>query len=499
MKRAAVGLCIAVLALIAAVPVAAPTAAEVPASIYEAPDAVYTYVTHGAGSEADPYWSEVRALSGTQSSVVLQSALEGYPVTTLTLLTGCTAAVLVVPATVTSIAAGAFADCSGLTDLYFLGDRPAGTLPAEVTVHALAGTSGWPTGTAVLPKSVYQTASAAFSYCVLGGGATVLGLVSGTALVIPDADADGVPFTAVAADAFTGAALVSAELGPRVREIGDRAFYKCFELTSATLPASLEVIRDEAFRYCLRLGNVDLQNVGFLGFECFRDCESFTAIIIPDSVTVLGGGAFYICNAARTVTVGKGVAGISERAFGYCYALESISFAVPPANVERSAFINCRSLTSLDLSGTRTLGDSALYGCSVLTAVSLGSQLTSVGPSAFGECRSLTELRFPATLASVGAEAFFHCRSLTEVYFAGEMPAMTAEPFYGAGEVTVHVTAAHQASWQGYTGTLVVDADAGTPDPVWQWAAVITVLAAALAVGVWLLFRRRRGSARILL
>jgi hypothetical protein len=67
--------------------------------------------------------------------------------------------------------------------------------------------------------------------------------------------------------------------GKPVTSIGDRAFWKCTNLTSVTIPDSVISIGSRAFEYC-----------------------GFTSVIIGMSVTSIGWNAFVYCNSLESIT-----------------------------------------------------------------------------------------------------------------------------------------------------------------------------------------------------
>ena len=59
-----------------------------------------------------------------------------------------------------------------------------------------------------------------------------------------------------------------------------------------------------------------------------------------------------------------------------------------------------------------SIGDSAFYGCSALTSVTIPVGVTSIGDSAFYGCVSLTSIAIPESVLSIGNYAFYGCTSL---------------------------------------------------------------------------------------
>lgn len=464
-----------VLFLLTSVPI---TVSDATAS-YDSPDGMYTYITHGSGAESDPYWSEIASLSCGSDTVFLQSSLEGYGVTTVTSLSGCGADTVVVPRTVTSVADGAL-DGTEVERMVFLGDRPEMSIPNRVEVIALDSTSGWDAHTETIPLRTFGDGGSAFTYYVLEGSAYVYGASGPTDITIPDTDDDGVPFVGIDSEAFRDGDITSISFGRNLVSVGTRAFYGCESLASVTMGGSVRDIRDEAFRYCVRLADVDLTGVVTIGFESFRDCRSFGTITVPDSVTIMGGGAFYLCRSARSVDVGSGIDALSERSFGYCSSLESVDIT-GITSLGTSAFISCTSLRHVILDGDITdIGDSAFSGCTYLTGLDLGGSLVTVGGGAFYECRLLSELTFPGTLETIGTKAFFHCYGLTDLYFEGDMPEMSGDLLFGTADVAVHIYDTHKGSWASFDGELIVEEGPGTA----RMPSASVVIAVILAVAV---------------
>lgn len=465
------------------------TASAVPAD-YQSPDGVYSYVTSGAGTPGDPYRCDITAFAGKEGAVRIQSALEGYPLRTISSLEGCRSSSLVIPQTVTSIGQGAFSGCKNLESILFLGDRPSGNLPGNVSISVLQGASGWEEGTARTEIRTHGSNGSFFSYYAAGGEAHVLGPVSGVDFSIPSADSVGNRFVSISAEAFRGSGAKTVAVAEGVREIGVRAFYECLSLVSAELPDSMRYIRDEAFRYCPSLGNVDLRNVETIGFEAFRDCKSFTHIIIPDSVRRAEGGCFYICTNVSCVKVGRGLDRVSERMFGFCTSMESVEFAIKPASVGNYAFNNCRALEGIDISGADSLGRNAFFGCEKLADVKLSPRLQSIGDQAFAECRSLTSVKISDSLKTLGSHVFFNCICLTDIHFNGPMPETAPDFLFGTQNVKVHIQCVHKESWKAFEGDTVIEGDCKTSFSCGHLHLAI-VLAFILAGTLWLYIRHR--------
>ena len=104
-----------------------------------------------------------------------------------------------------------------------------------------------------------------------------------------------------------------------VKVIGNRAFEKCYSLTSINIPDSVTNIGDSAFMYCKSFTNISIPDgVTNIGNEVFSWCESLTNINIPNSVTYIGNGAFSWCESLTNINIPNSVTYIGNYAFYGC-------------------------------------------------------------------------------------------------------------------------------------------------------------------------------------
>ena len=97
-----------------------------------------------------------------------------------------------------------------------------------------------------------------------------------------------------------------------------------------------------------------------------------------------------------------------------------------------SAFYGCSGLTSLTIpSGVTSIGGSAFYGCSGLTSLTIPSSVTSIGYSAFEGCSGLTSLIIPSSVTSIGNYAFKGCSGLTSLTIPSSVTSIGWSAFEG--------------------------------------------------------------------
>ena len=109
-------------------------------------------------------------------------------------------------------------------------------------------------------------------------------------------------------------ALTSIEIPASVETIEAAAFKDCSSLTSIEIPASVETIKASAFKGCSSLATVTFENGsqlktiegGYPSSGTFADCTALTSIEIPASVETIEAAAFKGCSSLATVTFEKG-------------------------------------------------------------------------------------------------------------------------------------------------------------------------------------------------
>ena len=182
--------------------------------------------------------------------------------------------------------------------------------------------------------------------------------------------------------------------------------------------------------------------------DAFGCNDAITAVVIPDSVTIIDGGAFWDCDSLTSVVIGDGVTFISQ-AFAYCDSLSSVVIGDSVISIGFEAFRECVSLTSIVIPDSVTsISDKAFYWCDSLTSVVIGDSVTSIGDSAFQGCDSLSSVVIPDSITSIGDSAFSDCSSLTSIVIPDSVTSIGDKAFYNCSSLKDVYYTGSEAEWK---------------------------------------------------
>ncbi len=325
---------------------------------------------------------------------------------------------LIIPDTVTTIAAGAFAQAGqALKDAYQGGDITYFryvSIPASVTS---IGFEAFNNSTLEVLKfeqsSSVELADRAFAYCE-----------SLDYIVFPESlEIDG-PST------FQGCTFYD-ENGNEMQADADALAGHKFTGDDAT---NLKVYVPEAGK------TITTGGIGYkiLSGDSFKVSvvkvadPTITDLYIPARITYLGfewsvasvaSKAFY---GNTTITGVASLAPIGFKAFSGCTSLDTVILNFDGA-IGNYAFYGCTSLSIVSMTGVTEIGDSAFSGCSALTTIDL-SGVQKIGAHAFYNCALTAADLSSATVVDYGA---FSGNDLTSVKFAAAPSYVDSKAFYG--------------------------------------------------------------------
>ncbi len=263
--------------------------------------------------------------------------------------------------------------------------------------------------------------------------------------------------TSIGEYAFKNCSVMSeATLSSSLEGIGKGAFYGCSALGSVSFPSTLSTVDDDAFYGCSALSEIILpeslisvgqysfygcstaaklympQSVASVGFNAFGDCTSLRDIYISDLAawcekqTITTGGIFILdhaenlyLNGERIVdlVIPEGVTVIGGGAFTHISSIESVSFPSTLEYINHSAFEDCTGLTSISIpSNVKFIYKQAFKDCSNLSELTIANGVEGIGVETFYGCSSLESIAIPPSITEIQTGAFSGCTGLTGVY-----------------------------------------------------------------------------------
>jgi hypothetical protein len=212
--------------------------------------------------------------------------------------------------------------------------------------------------------------------------------------------------TSITITGYSAALSGSLTIPEGITGIGDKALYGCTSLTSVIIPSSVTTIGSNAFGNCTSLINisVDPANPNYSSTSGVLFNKTGTSLVqVPGGMT-----GSYIIPASVTT--------IDDSAFYGCTNLTGVTIPSSVTTIGEKAFSNCTSLTGVTIpSSVTTIGEKAFSNCTSLTGVTIPSSVTTIGEKAFYNCTSLTGVTIPSSVTTIGEKAFYHCTSLTGI------------------------------------------------------------------------------------
>ena len=132
------------------------------------------------------------------------------------------------------------------------------------------------------------------------------------------------PFYTTSASNPPRSTISSFTFGEGVELIPNGLCYNMPNLTSVTIPSSVETIGIDAFK-----------------------STGLTSISIPNNVNSIGTGAFQSCTALASVALPSGITSIGSNTFNGCTALTSLDIPAAVESIGNYAFKNCTGLTEM--------------------------------------------------------------------------------------------------------------------------------------------------------
>ena len=231
------------------------------------------------------------------------------------------------------------------------------------------------------------------------GGISIVSYLGTSENVVIPAFIGGIPVTQIRTPAFyTNENITSVTIPDSVNFIGHDSFANCTALKDVVLSANLITIEAFAFENCSSLSNIELpESLTFIGYRAFANCTSLKHITIPQNSLNENSGECFADSGLESVVLQEGIAVIPASAF----LRTKIEEIVLPSTVK-----------NIEYGGLAT-------GC--LKSVRLNEGLEIIEMTAFSS-NPLTEIVIPKTVVSCSEYSFTDCENLKAIKFEGDAP-----------------------------------------------------------------------------
>lgn len=238
-----------------------------------------------------------------------------------------------------------------------------------------------------------------------------------------------------------------------VTSICGQAFYGCENLSSISLPSTIEKIGVNAFTNTayykdemnwesgvLYIGNHLIKAKTDLFSECyikdgtitianmaFDNCTNLTSVILPDSVENIGEQAFDRCSSLFELQMSKNIKRIDSCAFHMCSKLAEIWLPDHVIEIGYAAFSDTKyARNSTNWEHGSLYKGGALYIGKHLVDFDIDSDICvvkdgtiDIANATFEDCNFLRVLSIPVSVKHIGAYLTYYCFDLEKIYFAG--------------------------------------------------------------------------------
>lgn len=338
---------------------------------------------------------------------------------------------ITIPASVTEIQMNAFKDCSNLAKVYFLGNAPVlGVRPFEgckapsiFRVYYVQGNSTFPgtwsgfTTVAITPLTA-APAIGVDTTAPTNGNVSVTVTYPNTDEALQEYKIDNGSWSVYTA--------------PLILSANATVYARCSDTagnSGSTVSRYIGNIAVNGLLYSILGNNAAVSVTSYIG--------SGGMLTIPASlgglpVTEIGISAFQNKTLLTGVVIPDTVTNISQSAFYGCSGLTSVSIGQNVSVIGTAAFQNCSNLAQVNIPDkVWSLGQRAFMGCSGLTKAVVGNSIELISLHAFRDCVNLTRVILPDNLKSIASYAFYGCVKLKDVVIPDKTTYVGQEAFKG--------------------------------------------------------------------
>ena len=169
--------------------------------------------------------------------------------------------------------------------------------------------------------------------------------------------------------------------------------------------------------------------------KCLTDKK---CVLVPNGITAIGKEAFAFKKETDEVILPSTLKRIEKSAF----RLSRIKRLTLPSGLEYigdSAFFGCMLLSSIVIPGTvEEIGNSAFALCDGLDGVVFLNGVKVIANGAFEYCRNIDQVCLPPSIERIEARAFANCQSLEKIYIPKSVTYVGEQAFSSCEEIKIY-------------------------------------------------------------
>ena len=151
-----------------------------------------------------------------------------------------------------------------------------------------------------------------------------------------------------------------------------------------------------------------------IGENAFEGNQMITKVVLPDTIENIGRYAFKSCTNLTKINIPVFVRNIGRSAFEDCERLETLEYNAANCYIDAIKYLapwgtiiddNVESVIPL------------FEGCSNLSTVVIGDEVTFIPECLFYECRGIKSITIPESVSHIGFGAFWGCDNLTALNY----------------------------------------------------------------------------------
>ena len=183
-----------------------------------------------------------------------------------------------------------------------------------------------------------------------------------------------------------------------------------------------------------------------IGSQAFADCTNLTSVSLPTAVIKIQGWAFSN-TGFTTFTIPDQIEEVAAHAFYSCKQLTALNIGTGLSTIGWKSFASCPALSQIVVSEDNPKYDSRNESnCIIETETNtliigckntcIPSTVTRIATVAFEGCWNLTEIALPSSLVEIGELAFSWCINLTSITIPASVTSIGSNAFENCGILT---------------------------------------------------------------